>query len=520
MNRLSFFILPLLACGLRAQSTHNFDYRPATVVVFNASDAGSTELANYYASQRGIPKENLVGLKCVKADTISREVFQKEIEDPLRAAFDSRKWWETAKVPKDGLVAVKTTKRILAIMQGVPLRIGEASHGKDPKTGQEIAAQPGQQNAACVDSELTALGVLEKTIDGFIPNPYCNQNMEFAKTPLAPMFLVGRLDGPDKAAVKRMIDDAIAVEKTGLYGKAYVDLALKNGSGYKMGEDWLKNAARMLESRGLPVIMDSWAPTLPLNFPMPDCAIYLGWYTDHADGPFLNPAFRFRRGAVACHIQSFSAAQLTNPKQNWCAPLLAKGACGTVGNVFEPYLPYTCAFDTLTSRLLDGYTLAEAAWMSTSVLSWMSTVLGDPLYRPFATGATGGDNKVDADYKALRLAAERWGKAEDTAALNENLARAAEKLKSTAIYEYLALHAQAGDVKAVPASKKWFELARTVATDPTEKMLLQFLMADAQRRDGDTKQATKILNALIEKDPASPEAATAKAWVQQIKDTK
>ena len=51
-------------------------------------------------------------------------------------------------------------------------------------------------------------------------------------------------------------------------------------------------------------------------------------------------------------------------------------------------------------------------------------------------------------------------------------------------------------------------------------MLVQFLMADALRRSGDTKQATKRLNALTEKNPAAPEAAAAKAWVQQIKDTK
>ena len=520
MKRLAALLITLLPSALRGQGTNDFDYRPATVVVFNANDPASAELAAYYAKQRGIPQGNLVGLKCPAEDTISRAVFEKEIETPLRAVFDARKWWETARVPKDGLVAVKTTMRILAVIRGVPLRIVEASHGTDPKTGKEISAQPGRQNAACVDSELAVLGVLEKPIDGFISNPYCNKNVEFAKVALTPMFLVGRLDGPDKATVKRMIDDAGAVEKQGLYGKAYVDLARKTGAGYELGENWLINAARLLESKGMPVMLDTWAPTLPLNFPMHDCAIYLGWYTDHADGPFLNPAFRFRRGAVACHIQSFSAAQLTNPKQNWCAPMLAKGACATVGNVFEPYLAYTTAFDTLTARLLDGYTLAEAAWMSTPVLSWMSTVLGDPLYRPFAAAPGAGDKKRDADYKALRLAAQRWSKPEETAALNENLARAAEKLKSPAIYEYLALHAQAGGVKPWPAAKPWFELAEKAATDPVDRMLIQFLTADALRRGDDTRQATKVLNALVEKFPASPEAAASKAWVQQIKDTK
>ena len=310
------------------------------------------------------------------------------------------------------------------------------------------------------------------------------------------------------------------MEKSGLYGKAYVDLARKTQEGYKLGEEWLINAARLLESKGLPVIMDTWAPTLPQNFPMQDCAVYLGWYTDNADGPFLNPAFRFRRGAVACHIQSFSAATIKSDRQNWCGPMLSRGACGVLGNVFEPYLPLTASLDVFTDRLLAGYTLGEAAWMSLRPLSWMSVVIGDPLYRPFAAAPGDGDKKLDTEYKAIRLAMQRWGKPGDAAELSANLARAAEKMKSADIYEFLALHAQAGDVKAWAAARKWFELAEKTATDPRDKMRLQFLMADALRRDGDTKQATKLLNALVEKNPAAPEAAAAKAWVQQIKDTK
>ena len=510
-------LLPALLCGQEAPS---FDYRPATVVVYNSKDAASTELAKYYAKARGIPEANLVGLKCTTGDTITRQVFENEVEQPLRAEFDARRWWETGRVKGEGLLAVKTIMRVLVIMQGVPLRIMESSHGKDPKTGQEITAPPGGQNAACVDSELVSLGVLEKPINARTANPYYNSTVEFAKVPLTPIFLVGRLDGPDKAIVKRMIDDAIAVEKAGLYGKAYVDLARKTGEGYAMGENWLINSARLLQSRGVPVVLDTWAPTLPLNFPMHDCAVYLGWYTDHADGPFLNPAFRFQRGAVAVHIQSFSAAALKSAKTNWCGPLLAKGACATVGNVFEPYLPFTVSLDVLTDRLLKGFTFGEAAWMGTPALSWMNTVIGDPLYRPFAAGPGDGDKKLSPEYKTIRLAVERWGKPEEATELTANLARAAEKLKSPDIYEFLALHAQAGEGKSWAKAEQWFQLAEKTATAPEDKLRLQFLMADALRRDGDTKKATKLLNAVVEKNPAAPEAAAAKAWVQQIKDAK
>jgi uncharacterized protein (TIGR03790 family) len=513
----SLCLLPLLAALLRGQEKPSFDYRPATVVVYNSKDAGSTEMAKYYAKVRGIPEANLVGLKCTASDTVSRQVFQNEIENPLRAEFDSRKWWETAQVPREGLLAVKTVMRVLVIMQGVPVRISETSRGTDPKTGQEITPQAGQQDAACVDSELAALGVLQKPLAGFTANPYFNNNKEFARVPLTPMFLVGRLDGPDKATVKRLIDDAVAVEKEGLYGKAYVDLARKTDPGYAIGENWLINSARLLQSQGLPVILDSWAPTLPVNFPMHDCAVYLGWYADHADGPFLNPAFRFQRGAVAVHIHSFSASAIQNPKLAWCGPILAKGACATVGNVFEPYLAYTVHLDVFTDRLLAGYTLGEAASMATPVMSWMNTVLGDPLYRPFTAAPDSGDKKKHPEYKAIRLAMQRWGKPEQIEELNANLARAAEKLKSSDIYEFLALHAQAGEGSSWVKSEKWFKLAEKTATATDDRIRLPFLMADAYRRDGFPKQAVKLLNGVIEKFPKAPETAAAKALVEQIK---
>ncbi|HWB03518.1 MAG TPA: TIGR03790 family protein [Verrucomicrobiales bacterium] len=512
----------LLPSVLRSQDSISFDYRPATVVVYNASDPASTELANYYVKQRGIPAGNLVGLKCQNIETISREVFDKEIDLPLRTAFDERGWWETTRQPKDGLMATKTTMRVITLIQGIPLRIATQAQPptKDPRTGKDLPPNPIDENASSVDSELAVFGVLEKLSRGMVSNPYFKATTPFFKTGLTPMFMVGRIDGPNKAIAKRLIDDAIAVEKEGLYGKAYIDLAQKNQPGYKMGEDWLINSARMLELRGIPVIMDTWAPTLPSGFPMSDCALYLGWYTQNADGPFVNPAFRLRRGAVAVHIHSFSASTLKSDSLNWCGPLVAHGACATLGNVFEPYLSFCAHLDIFTDRLLAGYNLSEAAWMSTPALSWMSVVIGDPLYRPFGAVPGNGDKKAAPEYKAIRLALQRWGKPEQKSELEDGLQRMAEGLKSPAIYEFLALHAQAGENKNWPAAQKWFDLAAKSTTTTEGLIRLQFLMADAMRRDGDNRKAIKLLNGVVEKYPSAPEAGAARTLVQQIRDSK
>jgi hypothetical protein len=55
-----------------------------------------------------------------------------------------------------------------------------------------------------------------------------------------------------------------------------------------------------------------------------------------------------------------------------------------MGTVYEPYLAGTPDISTFTSRFLfNGFSFGEAAYACQSVLSWMTTVVGDPLYKPF-----------------------------------------------------------------------------------------------------------------------------------------
>ena len=116
---------------------------------------------------------------------------------------------------------------------------------------------------------------------------------------------------------------------------------------------------------------------------MTDCALYYGWYAPNVSGPFTDPDFHFVRGAIAMHIHSYSASTLRDPAANWVGPLLARGAAASVGNVYEPYLQLTVHPDILNDRLLHGFTFAESAYSAVEALSWMSVMVGDPLYRPY-----------------------------------------------------------------------------------------------------------------------------------------
>ena len=116
---------------------------------------------------------------------------------------------------------------------------------------------------------------------------------------------------------------------------------------------------------------------------MSQIALYAGWYANNADGPFALPRVEFMPGAFAYHLHSFSAATLRSTTQNWCGPLLAKGATCTMGCVYEPYLACTPNVAAFLERFADGFTFGEAAWASQPALSWQTVVIGDPLYRPF-----------------------------------------------------------------------------------------------------------------------------------------
>src|SRR5213082_3992044 len=182
-----------------------------------------------------------------------------------------------------------------------------------------------------------------------------------------------------------MITDAIEAEKNGLWGRAFVDGTYETSGGREIGDAWIRAIVDQCHKDGVPVVFDDLPTIFPDAFPMSDCALSYGWYAGNVAGPFNQPGFRFVRGAVAVHIHSFSASTLRDPNANWVAPLISKGAAASIGNVYEPYLQLTAHLDIFNDRLLHGFTFAESAYMSVRALSWMSVMVGDPLYRPYAS---------------------------------------------------------------------------------------------------------------------------------------
>lgn len=361
------------------------------VVIYNSRVPESKGVAEYYARARQVPERQIYGFALPPSEEMLRAEFRGALQKPLVDKLEADGLWKFAKkivTATNGLMHVEsrvsTSKiRYAVLCYGVPLKIA-----KDPDV-HELAADnlPTQfrRNEAAVDSELTWLPLSRNDVplSGPLPNGVYGATNTALLNPTNGILLVARLDGPSPEIARGLVDKALAAEREGFWGRAYLDARGISDPGYILGDEWILDAAKICREMGLETTVDKKPGTFPADFPMSQIAIYAGWYANDADGPFALPKVEFMPGAFAYHLHSYSAATLRSTTQNWCGPLLAKGATCTMGCVNEPYLSFTPNVAAFVGRWANGFTFGEAAWASQPVLSWQTTVVGDPLYRPY-----------------------------------------------------------------------------------------------------------------------------------------
>jgi hypothetical protein len=235
----------------------------------------------------------------------------------------------------------------------------------------------------------------------------------------------------------------------------------------------------------LPVVIDRRDACFPEGYPMRRAAAYFGWYADHVSGPMAQGRNCFVPGAVAVHLHSFSAATLRDPARHWCGPLLAAGAAATAGSVYEPYLTMTPHLDVFWERLRAGYTFAESGWMSERALSWMTTFVGDPLYRPFPEHPT---KPLQDEWAAYAEGARLWQG--DSAAGAAFLREGARKKGSGMMLEALGLlQKQAGESEA--ALESWGR-ARPLYSDAMDRWRVLGSELELLRESGRSEEARAL----------------------------
>lgn len=483
-------------------------------VVYNLNwEPESRRVAEHYAARRGVPARQLIGLALPRTEAISRAEFRDQLQRPLVAALQER---GLARFPDrgashtspPGLPAAQI--RYLVLAYGVPVKITA-----DPALQEDVPEKlppPLRRNEAAVDSELAALPQLERgaLVTGALANRFYGSTNVAALHPTNGLFLVTRLDGPTFEIARDLVDRALAAETNGLFGRACFDVrSLPTNSPYYKGDAWIRDAAEVARRQGFETVLDEAPETFPAWVPLPQIALYAGWYESGVSGPFAREPVEFMPGAVAYHIHSFSARTLRHARAHWVGPLLARGAAVTMGCVEEPYLdltPHVGIFFTWLIGLRHNF--AESAYAAMPALSWQITVIGDPLYRPMARDP----RELHAELERTRSPWLAWSVLRVVnlnLAVNEPPGRLIEYLRQHPLTAVSAVLAEKlGDLYRLEhqpeAALRQYRAALGLDPSPNQRLQLWFKLMDLLTAAGRDAEALEYYATFFEEYPQYP----------------
>jgi tetratricopeptide (TPR) repeat protein len=324
------------------------------------------------------------------------------------------------------------------------------------------------------------------------------------------ILMVARLDGPTAEIAKGLVDKALQAEREGLWGRAYFD-ARGVTNHYKLGDDIILGAEKTAARHGFETTLDKTEAVFPPGFPLSHIGLYVGWYEFNVAGAMAQAKLEFMPGAFAYHLHSYSAQTIRNPNERWVGPLLARGATCTMGCTEEPYLEGTPDVSVFIARwLFLGYSFGEAAYTSQKYLSWQTTVVGDPLYRPFS-------KKPQEQHEELAKAKSKLIEWSFLRVANINLAtqitpnevakfleREVPETKTSAV-----LSEKAGDLLKVQG--KWidamepYERALKLDPSPQQRLRISLTLASLQTSFSKEKEAYAIYQGLLRDFPDYPD---------------
>lgn len=358
--------LAALAQPAAAQSGAN------VLVVANAQNPASIEIASYYAEKRHVPPDQILKVPMPATEEIARAAFETQIERPVAD-------WLIAHAAQDRILYIVLTK-------GVPIR---------------IAGTTGLQGTiASVDSELTLLyrklAQVPVPIPGSIANPYFLGNDPIASAkPFThrdvDLYLVTRIDGYTTADAKALVDRSLSASKSGrivLDGKIEISAT--------PGNTWLERAGKELEA------FPGWRERVVLDTGIrvlhgeTNVLGYYSWGSNDPANSLRHLSLGFVPGALGGMFVSSDARTFEEPPAEWApgrefngskqsltGDLIRDGITGVAGHVAEPYLNATIRPDILFPAYVSGMNLAEAFYLAMPFVSWQTVVVGDPLCAPF-----------------------------------------------------------------------------------------------------------------------------------------
>ena len=394
-----------LVLGGNGDATAGID--PTSVVVlFNKSSPESIQIADYYAKVH--PGVRLVGLSQVStAEEVTQDHYLDVMRPQILAGID------------DGTELIVTTK-------GLPLRIrndtpnpGTYPGWRGAKFGMSIPHDWWKPYSS-LESELTRIDMIDSAemmgdqsflLSGSLfsfetqhhaANPYYDRGVGFDRADPANegIRLTARLDGFQVADVIAGIDRAQRATFTP--GPQYVvvdDDPDAPGAYADLMPELVNN---VLVPAGQEYVFD--AGTDDITTAPGQVVGYVGHGSQAGFADYIDRlVFDLAPGALMHTWESFNAWSFQEGNnlygQGLVGEWLAKGGTAALGHVHEPKAARTTVAneDILFDMLLQGYTLAEAAWASTAQLSYVNTVVGDPLmtFRSWVPGDTNLDGVLN-----------------------------------------------------------------------------------------------------------------------------
>lgn len=302
-------------------------------VLYNLGDTSSQQVAFYYAAQRHIPPENIVGLHLPNMAILAPEVF-----GPMR---------------------IQALNRLPSSIQSLVL----------------VWSKPYAVGCMSITSAFAA---------GYRPE-FCQPGC--SRTPLNPLFnaegwlpadTVGwwpamMLPSGNPELARALIQRGIAADTAAQPGTLYlVRTADKprnvRAATYAAVENALTSRVRVTEL------------TTPISSQIPNA---IGYFSGAAHVDELT-RIHFLPGALADHLTS-SGGVLEGGDQMSAAAWLKQGATASYGSVSEPcnFLDKFPNVNVLFDHYTHGETALEAYWKSV-VMPGQGLFIGDPLSRPFA----------------------------------------------------------------------------------------------------------------------------------------
>lgn len=324
------------------------------LVIYRSGDSDSQDVAETYATYRGIDSDLVQGIACSGDEILLDEAtFNTEVLNPIRNIK---------------LAAEALGYHIYAIVlsYGVP---GGFLSGLD------------------AISSTSRLSRIDYAFSKKTPNNLFDRKVfkAFDATDAVFALVVSRLDAPTVEIAKSMITNSDVIKKQYVVnGTFYID-PYSNKTG--VNADKYKNAmldfqVRVLSSTNL----DSWSTTFLdpyIDEVIPsviDDSFIWSWFTDRSSSSFFKTTNAIR--IFAYNADNDGAATVRSlTGRRWPALAMQSGYAATAGSMSNPgydgFLFPTPFFTTL----LNGSTIGEAFLFSQPYLNWTISVFGDPLIK-------------------------------------------------------------------------------------------------------------------------------------------